>query len=64
MGFGFGQPVAVQSHNGSSWNWTYINASPNSAAEYGSLSSSNSSSPTGDNYKQQGFTYTIEMDKV
>ena len=64
MGFGFGQPVAVQSHNGSSWSWTYINASTTAATESGSLSSSNSSSPTDDHYRQQGFTYTIEMDKV
>lgn len=64
MGFGFGQPVAVQSHNGSSWSWTYINASTSSATGAGSLSSSNSGAPTGSHYSQQGFTYTIEMDKV
>jgi len=64
MGFGFGQPVAVQSHNGSSWAWTYINASTTIASDSGSLSSSNSSAPTGNHYMQQGFTYTIEMDKV
>ena len=64
MGFGFGQPVAVQSHNGSSWSWTYMNASTSSAVESGSLSSSNSGAPTDAHYRQQGFTYTIEMDKV
>ena len=64
MGFGFGQPVAVQSHNGSSWSWTYINASVTTAQGSGSLSSSNSGAPTSYVYSQQGFTYTIEMDKV
>ena len=64
MGFGFGQPVAVQSHNGSSWSWTYINASTTTSNNAGSLSSSNSGAPTGSHYLQQGFTYTIEMDKV
>jgi len=64
MGFGFGQPVAVQSHNGSSWSWTYINPSSTSATESGSLSGSHSGAPTGSNYIQQGFTFTVEMDKV
>ena len=64
MGFGFGQPVAVQSHNGSSWSWTYMNPATQSATDYGSLSSSNSGAPTSNHYRQQGFTYTIEMDKV
>ena len=63
MGFGFGQPVAVQSHNGSSWSWTYINASSTDADEFGNLSGS-SGAPADSHYRQQGFTYTIEMDKV
>ena len=70
MGFGFGQPVAIQSHNGNSgndpsdWSWAYINASTTTSDSAGSLSSSNSGAPTGNHYSQQGFTYTIEMDKV
>ena len=67
MGFGYGQPVAILTYNTgtSSWNaWSYINASVSNATGSGSLSSSNSSAPTGDIWAQQGFTYTIEMDKV
>ena len=63
---GFGQPVGILTYNTSTsaWNsWTYINQSTTDASVSGQLSDS-SSTPSGNFYSQQGFTYTIEMDKV
>ena len=63
MGFSYGQPVAVQAHDGSSWGWTYINPTTTGSTSYGTLSSG-SGTPSGNHYEQHGFTFTVEMDKV
>ena len=65
---GFGQPCAVLTYNTgtSSWNaWVYLNQSTSSGSAYGALSGSTPTTGTsGEIYTSQGFTYTIEMDKV
>ena len=62
MGHGFGEPCAVQSHDGSSWGWVYQTPRTGEANAAGSLGSSTTA--TGHSYAQQMYTYTIEMDKV
>ena len=65
MAVGFGQPVGILNYNTgtSSWNsWHYVNQT--TAGGLGGQLSDSSSTPNGNFYEQQGFTYTIEMDKV
>ena len=62
MAQGWGVPCAVQSHDGSTWGWVYQTPRTGDQNEAGSLGSS--TTPSGNGYTQQMYTYTIEMDKV
>ena len=62
MAQGWGNPCAVQSHDGSSWGWVYLTPRTGDQNESGSLGASTTAS--GNGYAQQLYTYTIEMDKV